>query len=822
MRTEPAVRGATIALAIMVAVATVAPPVAAQRATRGEDESTALVEEGRAALRANKLDAAAAALDQALMLNPRRVETYVLRSAVYAARKQYKQGIELMRRAQAIAPDDADVLTALGSHLVLSGDTGAGVPILTKVVTKSPARYDAQLLLGRHYYATGTWPEAIRALESYFQHRPSALGSEDARHRVDLADSYLRLRQPARALELFSRSVAERKTDLRARIGVAWATAALDCRKARPLLKELDPVAEQYPEIWLVDGQCALALGDSNAALERGRRFLERETASDGAPGANAIARSPVRGSAAGHALVAEALAARGNLVEAKRELQIARTLDPRRRRWAVRLAHVERSGGDPTAALATLDDLGPPAMPAIDPDWWTELGEALIASGDSAGAASRLAAVVPEIPGDAGVRTVTGAAQLAAGQPELAVESLGDAEAIATTPRSRKLLVDALVAAAIARLQAGNPQAAEPLLIRADRVDGTPAVWRMLGITRLALDRPVDATSALDRAVKVEPTATTLMLAARAHALTGDRVGARALYERAIASDKGNLEIAIDWAASELAGGDPAAAVSVLERTPATKTHPLAGRHRDALAKARHAAGIAALRAGNGGKAVELLRASAATDNNLAVKCDLALATVVVGDPAPAMTALRAINGQSCPFPPPADTQAAPILLAFTDGRAAGGARAGKAVERLVALGGKATGPALALLNTSLRVVALEAAQHAYSAGRFAEARGYLTAAKNATSRVAADEVAHDLAVLDLVDGKLDAAIAQLDKLAPKVPEALINLGIAYELKADPYRALEAWHRARKAGVRFAPLADWIESKERIYGARP
>ena len=79
-----------------------------------------------------------------------------------------------------------------------------------------------------------------------------------------------------------------------------------------------------------------------------------------------------------------------------------------------------------------------------------------------------------------------------------------------------------------------------------------------------------------------------------------------------------------------------------------------------------------------------------------------------------------------------------------------------------------------------------------------------------------------HNLAVIDLVDGNVDAAIAQLDRVAAKVPEAFVNLGIAYERKGDPMMALDAWRRARKAGVRFAPLADWIEAKERIYGEAP
>src|SRR6188474_897332 len=78
----------------------------AQRPNQGEDESAAFVQEGRAALRQGKLDEAARALDQAIALNPRRVEAYVLRSAVFAARKEYKQGVALMRRAQALAPSD--------------------------------------------------------------------------------------------------------------------------------------------------------------------------------------------------------------------------------------------------------------------------------------------------------------------------------------------------------------------------------------------------------------------------------------------------------------------------------------------------------------------------------------------------------------------------------------------------------------------------------------------------------------------------------------------------------------------------------------------
>ena len=790
---------------LLAATFVVATPVLAQRPNQGEDESAALVSEGRTALKRGKLDDAATALDQAIALNPRRVEAYVLRSAVHAAKKEYVQGIALMRRAQLLSPTDEEVLTALGSQLVLSGDTAAGVPILVGVTQKNARRYDAQLLLGHHFHGTGKWPDAIGAFEAYFQSRPEELAREDARHKVDLADSYLRYRQPDKALVLFRAALTGRKEDLRAQIGVAWSTAAIDCKKARKLLEELEPVAATYPEVWLVDGQCALALGDTNGALALGRRYLDK------AP----------QGTAAGHALVGEAQATRGNLVEARKELERARELEPGRRRWTVRFAHVLRRANEPKAALLALEKLGAPASPGIDPDWWSELGEALLASNDAKGAADRLVPLLPEIPNDAQVRTVAGAAQLASGQAEAAIKTLSEAEAIAKSPRSRKLLVDALGVVGVAKLQANDAAGAEQLLSRAESIEGSALVWRNLGVARLAIGKPAEAMTVLDKAVKAEPSGIIVMLAARAHAGANDLTGARSLYERASGIEKDgviSVEIALDWTATELASGDPAVAVGALEKvaTIAAKT-PLAARHKAALATARHAAGLVALRAGNGPRAVELLKASAAADPQLSTKCDLALAAVVVGEPNAALQALKAVSGQRCPFPPPADMQAAPVLIAFTEGRTA--KRAGKSLERLTAMAGKSSGPAAVLLNTAIRVVALEAAQDAYRGGSTAQARKYLTSARNANSRVGTDELAHNLAVLDLADGNYDSAIQQLERVAGKIPEALVNIGIAYERKGDPLKALDAWRRARRANVRYAPLSDWIESKERIYG---
>jgi len=795
-------------------------PVHAQRPSSGDDESAALVGEGRAALKRHALDDAAKALDQAIALNPRRVEAYVLRSAVYAARKQYKEGIQLMRRAQALAPADEEVLTALGSQLVLSGDTGDGVPLLEQVVAKNPARYDAELLLGHHRHAVGKWSDAITALEAYFAHRPRELANEDGGPRVDLADAYLRDRQTQKALEAFQQAAREArgKPDLRARLGIAWATAAISCEKAQPLLHELEPVADAHPEIWLVEARCALALGDVTPAIKLGQTYLAHAG----------------QGTAAGHAVLGEAYAARNNLVEARREFKAARKLEPAQRRWTVRLAFVLRRGGDAAGALAVLDSLGAPAPAASDPEWWLELGKALLASGDAPAVIARLLPVISDLPANAEIRTVLGSAQLAAQQADAAVKTLTEAEAITSTPRSRQQLADALATVAAARLSAGDAAAAEPMLGRADTLDTSAAILRDLGIARLALDQPDKALTALDRAIALGSDPITLMLDARAHALTGDAAGARRLYDRADravdpkGSDAIAIEISIDWAASELAGGDPAVAVTALERTAGrAKSGSLAQRHRLALVEARHAAGLAALRAGNGAKAVEFLKASLkeaiAGEPVLATTCDLAVAAVAASDAVTAVTALKVlvdVGGQRCPFPPPADRQATTILGALIEGL--NPRLASKSLDRLTALAGKSSGAVAVLLGAAIRVVALEAADEAYRNNHFAQAHKSLATAQAANARIGSDEVAYDLALLDLTDGKIDAAIAQLERLVPKLPEALVPLGIAYERQGDLEKALEQWRRARKAGSRFAPLADWIAAKERIYGDQP
>jgi tetratricopeptide (TPR) repeat protein len=177
----------------------------------------------------------------------------------------------------------------------------------------------------------------------------------------------------------------------------------------------------------------------------------------------------------------------------------------------------------------------------------------------------------------------------------------------------------------------------------------------------------------------------------------------------------------------------------------------------------------------------------------------------------------LRAVEKRACPFPAPADTQAIPILIAFTEGRQP--RKAARALARLQAIDAKAPGPIKTLAATAIRVVAIEAADDAYRAGKNGQARKFLAEAKKVETRAGGDELSMNQAVLDLADGRIDAAVQVLEKLGGRLPEALINLGVAYDRQGKQEKALEAWRRARRAGARFGPLAGWIEANEQIYG---
>jgi Flp pilus assembly protein TadD len=776
----------------------------------GQAEAELLVAEARDALLTKEYGRAARLLDRALVLAPQRVELYVLRASVHSARKEYDQGVALMRRAVKLAPDSLDVLSVLGSQLTLSGRHGEGVPILEKVVAQASSRYEAQVLLGHHYARQRMWQQAVRAFEAYLKARPAELTPEDPIHQVALAHAYLRNNQPGVARQLYGKILAREPRNTQARLGLAWAVAAVDCRQAAPMLRELGKLAERHPEIMNVQARCALMLGQLEEAVSMAHSYRDQRPADP-----------------AGWALLGDGLAARGDIAEALKAHRAAVQRAPTNRLYAFKLARLENRIGSHRAAAQRLQAAGPPL--GMEDQWTEELGEALFADGQYAELRRMLSQYVTTQPRSATARTLLGITSLKLGDPRSAIGHLEQAIGLAPrSPRPRQPLVEAYNALATSALAAGDLKGAEENLLKASRVPGADyrITLRNLGAVRLAAGNAAGALAPLERAASASRDPLASHLLGRAQRASGDAKKALRTLRDALelpTSNEHAAALAIDYAGVALAEGQAQEALAALEKAmtlhssdelTAAYFTALRAVATEALGNGQFATALRALE-----EAEKRLGETGDEPLRIALTCDLALAATGLGkrELAQAKLGWLAQRDARCPFAAPADRLAVPILMAWNEGSQA--KAADRVLARLNALRRRATGPAEPLLRGAARDIALRAAIDAYQNGEAAEARRYFEIAEQYDNR--SPEVQHNVAVLLLAQGNVEAAITRLGRLTRTVPEALANLGIAYDLKNQPDEALDFYRKAADAGLRSSKLTEWIATKERIWGGK-
>jgi len=788
--------------------------IAAPAAIAQQDDSVEalLVEAAKRAVAAKNYRRAGKLLDRALTVNPRRIDAYVLRASVHAMRKQYKSGIVVMRRAQKLAPANPDVLTALGSQLMLAGQRGEAVALLERVVITARKRYDAQVVLGHYYIKRKQWHRASLALAAYFAARPTVLAKQDPTHRAALAKAHLRLGDPARALRLYRRVLSADPRHVAGRLGAAWATAAISCRRALPALVKLDDLASRYPSILMVRGRCALLTKDPTLALALANRYLKQR------------GKDPH-----GWALLGEARQSTGKLLGARQAFASAVSFAPQNKRWSFRLAQLERMSGAPAMAAARLRTSGP--IPGHVDDWTMELGEALYASQQYRALRRLLVPWVATKPKMAQARGLLGLALFHLGRTtanrDAAVPHLQ--AALTLDPRQvrvRPPLVTALVGQAVAAFRRKDYAVAESRLTSARKIEPTGIVLRNLGAVLIKTGKSVQAVGVLRAALAKTEDRPTAFLLGRAHRLAKQYKPAIAVLQRARALLGGapsSTALVLEIAAARLDAGTYGEAVAVLAKALRTAAGADKAKLDDAYYAAARQAATRWLSVGAFLRAYRLLlkverrlpRLKKLSGKHIAVLCDLALAATGAGYRDTALRRLRGLRGVTCPFPSPANRLAIPILLAWNEGL--NRALANRSLKRLEAMRRRAVGVAVPLVRTASRDVALGAGLEAYRKGQLRRSRAFLNTAGRIDRR--SREVVHNQGVLLLSGGKLDLAIARFKSVAPWVPLAHVNLGIAYHLKGKPALALEHFRRARKAGVGFAQLAQWIATKQRIWG---
>jgi tetratricopeptide (TPR) repeat protein/O-antigen ligase len=157
-----------------------------------------------ALLRAGKSDQALVEAREALVLEPKRPETYVVLGTLYEARKRWEEAEFALASALSLAADEKpgevnEYRARLASFLSRRGERERALVLRRQIVRESPNDPWAHLALGRLLEERGEWSEAYREYQA-----AEGLGPNDPSLHQEVARAYLRnglLREAARAYE---------------------------------------------------------------------------------------------------------------------------------------------------------------------------------------------------------------------------------------------------------------------------------------------------------------------------------------------------------------------------------------------------------------------------------------------------------------------------------------------------------------------------------------------------------------------------------------------------------------------------------------------
>ncbi|MCS7287878.1 MAG: tetratricopeptide repeat protein [Roseiflexus sp.] len=502
----------------------------------------------RAFLAIDQVDNARANLIEALRRNPRDAESYALLAETLIDLGHTSQALESARRAVALHPDNPHYRRALARALRASGQRAEAAEHLSRVISDaSPAQWWEEL--ADDHLALGDLPAARAALE-----RAVAAAPDHAAMRFRLGDVLLRLGEPAAAVEQLRVAIA-RRSDY----------AAAHARLAEALITKNDgdygdAAVEAARLAVALEGRCADhwrvlgavlraqgALDDAVDALQRaheldpesapaafllGLTLLEQNNpAAAVAPLAAAVAAAPENAAHHGYLGIAhrsmvaplvepDELRAvptshRAALTIARRSLQQAITLDPRRARWWYELGLVEQQSANHAPAV--------------------EAFERAIALLDNQ-PASEPACIYPS-PADVEQTAILRSRALSLYLIGRLDAARADLEALiardAALPSDRYLLGRIL-------LDGGDAAAARAELTVAAAGDPSHAPARLfLGCACLALNEPLAAIEAIEQAASLRPDhAPTAAALSQAYAAAGRRERAIAAAQRAVRLD--------------------------------------------------------------------------------------------------------------------------------------------------------------------------------------------------------------------------------------------------------------------------------------------
>jgi len=260
-------------LALAVGFGISSPSALAQGRAGSETEEEAILKKAEEAFQSGDYDSAADLYDQAIKLDPNRVEAFVKRASLYFRQRKYDQAIELLTRAEKLSVSDLSVKTALGLTLYESGQREHGLGYLEEVARQRPETHGAQFQIGKHYARLNP-QRATQALEQYFRYRPEEDKRNDGEAQLLLGTAYYLSGNLPEARKLLEKAQQSRSKDnqVRQMLGTLliaqqqWAEGAA---QYEPLLSDV----QRRPAVAFNLATCYLKLGRRDEARKLAQTY---------------------------------------------------------------------------------------------------------------------------------------------------------------------------------------------------------------------------------------------------------------------------------------------------------------------------------------------------------------------------------------------------------------------------------------------------------------------------------------------------------------------------------------------------------------------
>jgi tetratricopeptide (TPR) repeat protein len=175
-----------------------------------------------------------------------------------------------------------------------------------------------------------------------------------------------------------------------------------------------------------------------------------------------------------------------------------------------------------------------------------------------------------------------------------------------------------------------------------------------------------------------------------------------------------------------------------------------------------------------------------------------------------------NAAKDGGCKLRAPYDKLGVDFFVAYAKYREGGVGGVRESLKLFQRMAGRATGALAVTMKELQRTGHEQLAVALFNRDDYRGAAAELRAARGMGARGASVE--HNLAVIDLVEGRGAQAARVMEGLGGRPAESYMNLGIYHDRQGDPRKAMDYYRRAVDRGVRHARLRAWLDVKERLF----